>query len=169
MARDHARLQTAIWRQEDYRAHTVDAQWAYEALMSQEALTYAGVIDYRPGRIAALASDMTPPRVTRAIKSLEKSRHVIVDRQTEELLIRTYVRHDGVMDRENMGKAVGRALARVVSLHVQAAVIDELARLFGEKPALRGFVGIADLYPDVMDRVTAMSSTMPFPMASGGA
>jgi hypothetical protein len=159
-------MQTALWHGEDWRALSTDAQWAYHALCEADALSYAGVIDYRPGRLAALAKDMTTRRVETAVKALEKTRHLIVDRGTEELLVRTYVRHDGVLDRRNMGKAVGRALARVVSLDLRTAVIVELGRHYGEKPRLEGWNGLAELYPDVMDRITAMASTIPFPIAS---
>lgn len=166
MARDHARMQTKLWHKEDWRALTVDAQWTYEMLCQNDALSYVGVIDYRPGRFAVLAEDQTTRRITAAIKLLERGRWALVDRQTEELLVRTYVRHDGVMDRANMGKAVGRALARVVSLDLRHAILSELAHHYGKKPTLTGWAGLAELYPDVMDRVSEMASTMPFPMPS---
>lgn len=169
MARDHARILTAIWRDEDFRALTVDQQHTYLAVVSQQALTYAGVLDYRPGRLAALAKDNTPARVAKAVKSLERPRFLLVDRETEELLARSYVRHDGVMNRLNMGKAVARAVDEIVSLPLRRAVLEELARLYGDKPALMGWGGFAELNPDAMDTVTAMASTIPFPMASPNA
>lgn len=170
MARDHARMQTALWRPEsDFRSLTVDAQWAYELLCQQDGLSYAGIIDYRPGRFAALAKDATPAKVKLAIRKLEGARFVVVDRDTEELLVRSYVRHDGVMDRTNMGKAVGRALLRVTSTKLHGAILSELARLYADKPTLAGFIGFADVCPDAMERVSAMSSTMPLPITSGKA
>lgn len=166
MARDHARIQTAIWRDHDWRGLTFEAQWTYQAIASQEGLSYAGIIDYRPGRIAALASNLTGKKIEAAVKLLESERFVIVDRLTEELLVRSYVRHDGVMDRANMGKAVARALAKVTSLDLREAVLTELARLKRERPGLSGFVGFGDLDPDGIARIESMQSTIPFPMAS---
>lgn len=166
MARDHARIQTARNRDEDWRSLPWEAQWTYDQILCQEALSYAGIIDYRAGRIASLSANATPKKVEAAITALEAARFVVVDRMTEELLVRSYVRHDGVMDRANMGKAVGRALAKVVSMDLRQAVITELARHFGERPALAGWHGLRDLYPDVMERVEAMASTIPFPMQS---
>ena len=166
MARDHARIQTARWRNEDWRGLTPDAQWTYDTLLTQEALSYAGVLDYRAGRVASLAKGMTSRRVDAAVRVLEDGRFVVVDRMTEELLVRTYVRHDGVLDRSNMGKAVARALVKVVSLELRHAVIAELARHYIDKPLLSGWVGFRELNPDDMDRVTAMASTMPLPIAS---
>ncbi|WP_310962130.1 hypothetical protein [Nocardioides terrisoli] len=167
MARDHARILTAIWRDPDFRALDVGGQHAYLALVSQEALTYAGVLDYRPGRIAALSKGNTASKVERAIRSLAAARFVVLDEQTEELLARTYVRYDGVMDRVNMGKAVGRAIDKIVSLNLRAAVLTELGRHYAEKPTLAGWDGLAEVNADAMNHVTAMASTIPLPMASG--
>lgn len=165
MPRDHARIQTAIWNDEDWRDVSLEAQWVYTALTSQSALTYAGVIDYRPGRIAALAKGLTSRKVEAAVTQLEADRFVVVDRLTEELLVRTYVRHDGVLDRANMGKAVARAFAKVVSLDLRHAITTELARHYGDSPSLAGWHGIRDLDPDLMARVEAMASTIPLPIA----
>lgn len=166
MARDHARIKTSIWRDNDWRDLPWDAQWLYEAMATQEALSYVGVLDWRPGRLAALSKGNTAARVEKAAKALEAARFIVIDRMTEEALIRTYVRHDGVLDRVNMGKAAGRALAKVVSLDLRHAILTEMARLYEEDPRLSGWVGLADLFPDDMEAVKAMSSTIPFPMAS---
>lgn len=166
MARDHARIQTAIWNDLEWRGLNLEAQWAYKAIASQEALSYAGVIDYRPGRIAALAKGCTARKVEAAVKTLEADRFVVVDRLTEELLVRTYVRHDGVMDRANMGKAVARAFTKVVSLDLRDAVLAELARHYADHPNLAGFVGFRELNPDGMAQIAAMASAIPSAMAS---
>lgn len=165
MARDHARIKTAIWRDEDWRALTPDAQWLYQAMTSQQALTYVGVLDWRPGRFAALAHGMTTRRVEKAAAELVARRFVVVDEQTEEALVRTYVRHDGVLDRANMGKAVARALQNVISMKIRQAILIELGRIYEESPRLAGWAGIADLFPDVMTDVTSMASVMPLPFA----
>lgn len=165
MARDHARILTAIWRDEDFRALPPDAQHVYFTAISQQALSYAGVIDWRPSRLAALARDNTSRKVQAAVTKLERRRFVVVDRDTEELLIRSYVRHDGVLDRTNMGKACARALDRVVSLRLVGCLYDELGRLYASRPDLAGWAGFADINPDAFDRVCAMSSTIPLPMA----
>lgn len=167
MARDHARFLTAIWRDEDFRALSIAAQHAYFTLVSQEELSYAGRLDYRPGRIAALAKDNTPAKVTAAVKVLEGTRFVVVDRDTEELLVRTFVRHDGIIDRVNMGKALGRAMVKIVSTQLRRALLAELGRLYEDKPNAPGWIGLRELYPAEFDLVTAMASTIPLPIASG--
>lgn len=161
MARDHARMQTARWAKEDWRDLRWEAQWAYDAIVSQQALTYVGVLDYRPGRLAVLADGATTRKVEQAVAQLEAARYVVIDRQTEELLIRTYVRHDGVLDRVNMGKAVARAFAKVISLELRQAILAELARHYREHPSLAGWHGIKELSPDVMTSIHDVASLFP--------
>lgn len=167
MPRDHARIQTARWRDSDWRGLTVDAQWTYDAVLSQEGISYVGVLDYFPGRIADLAAGMTAKRVESAVKLLESERFVILDRNTQELCARTFVRHDGVLARVNMGKAMGRALARVVSMDVRSAVIDELAKCYRDDMKAAGWQGFAELFPDDFGVVIERASQMSLRIASG--
>ena len=171
MPRDHARILTARQRDRDWRSLTVDAQWTYDQVLTAEGLSYVGVIDYFPGRLSALASNMTARRVDAAVKELEAAHFVILDRDTAELCARTFVRHDGVLARVNMGKAMGRALAKVVSLPIRDAILLELAKCHQAEPKAAGWVGLRDLFPDDYAAVEAMASTKPLriasPMASG--
>lgn len=160
MARDHARIQTRIWNDRDFRDLTRDAQHMYFTLTSQPALSYCGVMDWWPGRLAQLAKDSDEATVYAAVKELLDGRFVLLDAETSELLIRTYVRHDKVLERVNMGKACGRALERVVSLELRDAVIQELARLYKDDKTLLGFQGIKALYPTEYQTVTSMALAM---------
>lgn len=168
MARDHARIQVGIWNDDDFRALDVAGQHAYFLLASQARLSYCGVIDYIPGRFAVLSDGNTESRIRAAVKTLEKRRFVVVDRKTHEALVRSYVRHDGVMDRANMGKAVARAFANVVSTSLRDAVLTELGRLYAASPTLHGWVGFREIDPVAFEMTTAMASTIPLPLESGG-
>ena len=147
MARDHARIQCAIWDDPDFVSLSSGAQHAYMLLTSHSKLSYCGVMIYAPGVLADLASDLTEGKVKRAIKTLEADEYVRIDPRTHELLVRSYVRHDGVLDRVNMGKAVASALSRVVSEGLRAVVLAELARLYKQKPDLSGWIGFAESDP----------------------
>lgn len=161
MARDHARIQTRIWSDRDFRKLSRGAQHMYFTLTSQPTLSYCGVMDWWPGRLAQLASDADEPCVFAAVQTLIENAYVELDPETSELLIRSYVRHDRVLERANMGKAVGRALEKVVSLDLRDTVIHELARLHKESPRLPGFAGLKELYPTEYQLVTSMALAMP--------
>lgn len=160
MARDHARMQTALWRVEDWNQLTVAAQHAYQMLCQQPHLSYCGHLTYAPATLADLASDLTEAKVRRAVKELEAGRWVLTDAKTHELLIRTYVRHDGVLDRSNMGHAVGTAWERVVSEHLRHAVAHEMGRHMREHPELAGWVGLRKASPMAWDMACAMAQGM---------
>lgn len=160
MARNFARIYTRIWHDPEFRALTVEAQHAYFAALSYPELSYVGVMDYMPKRLAALSSGGTERKMTTALNKLETARFILIDRASEELVIRSFARHDGVLERRNMGKATARAFGKVISLDIRSAVISELARLRTESPALPGWHGFAEINADAMAEVDAMASGM---------
>ena len=167
MARDHARIQVARWHDDDFRALQPDAQHMYDTILSQPGLSYAGVLDYIPSRLATLAKGNSAKRVTVSVEKLVVARFVVVDEATAELLIRSFVRHDGVLARTNMGKAVARAFGRIMSPKLRSAVVDELARAYNEGESHSGLSGFADINPDAMADVIERAERIASPMASG--
>ncbi len=168
MARDHVRMQLAIWDNDDFKALDGASQNAYWTLCTQKRLSYAGVLDYFPSRVATLSSDGTEPKVRAAVRRLEKTRFVVLDKQTHELLIRTYIKHDRVLERSNMGKACARALGLVVSPLIRDAILTELGNLMSQQPNLAGWIGFKEQSPEAFAIACEMASTMPFAMPSEG-
>ena len=160
MARDHARILTAIWADPEWRALTMSAQHAYLTILSQPRLSYCGVLDYLPGRLAVLTEDVTDAKIRAAVKRLAAARFVLVDESTQELLVRSYVRYDGVLDRPNMGKATAVALQRVVSQPIRAALLNELARYHSASPNLTGWIGFKDKAPNDYADLCGIASVM---------
>lgn len=160
MPRDHARFQTRVWKDRDWRGLTVAAQHMYWTLCAQPTLSYCGAMDWWPGRLATLAKDADEAAVFAAVKELLDADYVLLDAETNEILVRSYVRHDRVLERANMGKAMGRALEQVVSLDLHDAVIRELARLYKDDKTLPGFAGFKELYPTEFKIVTSMALGM---------
>jgi hypothetical protein len=164
MARTHARLWTTVWHDPAFLALDVPAQHTYMTLISQPGLSYAGVLTWLPSRYATLARGNTGTRVQGAVKTLERARFVVVDTKTAELLIRSYVRHDGVLDRPNMGKAVGTAINTIVSPKIRDGVTRELARYMGERPDLPGWIGLKETCPMAYEIASSMESDIALPM-----
>lgn len=148
MARTHGRIYVSIWDDPDFIALKRDEQHAYFVLMSNKGLSRCGVIDYIPSRFEGLSTDLTAAKFRVAVAGLQRSRFVIIDDHTQELLLRSHVRHDGVFDRANMGKAVGTAYEAVVSRSIRRAIGDELARLMKEAMDLPGWAGLAITSPE---------------------
>ena len=160
MARDHARVKTSIWDDPDFLALRIVEQHAYLMLMSNKGLSRCGVITYIPSRFEDLAADLTPAKFKAATNGLVAARFLVLDKRTQELLLRSYVRHDGVFDRENMGKAVGTAFEATVSRKIRDAIGDELARLMADRPDLPGWKGLAATSPVAHAMASRMESRM---------
>lgn len=161
MARDHARIKIHIWDDPDFLALKASEQHAYFTMMSNKGLSRCGVLDNLPSRFVRLASDMTKPRWRTAVDGLAAARFVVIDEATEELLLRSYVRHDGVLDRVNMGKATGTAFEAVVSDALRRSIGDELARLMRHAPDLPGWKGLAETSPNAYRMASAIESRKP--------
>lgn len=126
MARDHARIQCAIWRDAEFTSLSKDAQRIYMLLLSQPNLSLCGRLDYTPGRWANLADDETIVEVVCAIDELETHQFVLVDEDAAEIIIRSFVRHDGVCDAANLIQAMWKAWAGMFSDTLRQAVVQEL-------------------------------------------
>lgn len=160
MARNHARILTKIWQDPDFRALTVDAQHAYFAVVSSPALSYVGVMDYIPQRIAGLALGHTERRAKAALELLDASRFLVVDKSTAEMCVRSLVRHDRILERINMGKATARAFGKVTSLCIRDTLINELGRVYATDRNMAGWTGFKEIDPDAMADVIDAASRM---------
>lgn len=142
MPRDHARIQTAIWSDPDFRQLPERAQRMYFVVLSQPRLNYCGVLDYMPTRLAKFSADSTPKTVGNAVSILENRGFVLVDPDTSELLVRSFVRHDGLLDSPNVTKAMVKDYWAVLSDDIKKAVVEELSRAYQEDSALKGWKGL---------------------------
>lgn len=139
MARDHANLRIDIWADEDYVDLLSTGQWLYYRLLTHETLSYCGVVDWRPGRIAASARDLTATDVEMFAAELEERDFLVIDRSTEEALVRSFVKHDGLMDKWNLAEAVARTFTGVASQQLRGVIVNELTRLQVKRPEYRGW------------------------------
>lgn len=139
MANDYARVTRSIWTNDDFQALPQAAQWLYFRLLTSPTITYAGVTDWRPVRIAATSEGLDANAVEAASVELEQHLFTLVDRTTEEALIRTYIRHDGMMRQPNMMAVLARAYASITSKPLRGVVVHELQRLRESDPTLRGW------------------------------
>jgi hypothetical protein len=139
MARTHARLRLSMWSDEDFRDLPAESQWLYMLLLTSSALSYAGVTDWRPARIAPMAVDVSPARVEAAAVELEQNHYIVVDRDTEEVLVRSFIRNDGLMDQPNVAAAMVKAYIAMASRTLQAVVVHELKRLNKEDSTLKAW------------------------------
>lgn len=147
MANDHARIRRDIWGDEDWRGLTSSAQWLYTHLLTSPNLTFAGITDWRPPRIAALTAELAAGDVEAFAQELTVARFILPDVETEEVLIRSWVKHDGLLRSPNMTKALIKAHQGTASNILRAVLVDQLTRLLEAQEK-----GCWDLLDDLLGR-----------------
>ena len=158
MARDHARVHSAIWSDPDFRELAVPAQHMYILLLSQPRLTFVGILDYLPKRFAQLSAKATVRSVTSAIAALEERGYVIHDEEHEELLIRSFVRRDGLLKSPNVTKAMVTDFNTVGSSVLRDVLVEELRRSYDEAPEMKGWPAVQETAPALWSLITAKGS-----------
>jgi hypothetical protein len=129
VARSEARLLVEIWNDPDFRALSPGAQWTFMFLISQPDLTHDGVIALRETRWSGAAEGLTLTKLIADLDELDAARFIVVDRQEQELLIRSFIRRDKVYRQPNVLRAAADHLLTVTSFDIRLAVATELARI----------------------------------------
>lgn len=131
MPRDRrAVIGTAIWREDSILALTWSQQHAYFLVYTQADLNKCGVIAYRPKRWAGFAKNLTERQLRRDCEGMHKTRHTVLDEDYDELLVRTYVGHDGLLAQPLVVVAMVRDFQTVASPIIRLEVLRELRRLW---------------------------------------
>jgi hypothetical protein len=128
--RQYGKLLTSIWRDDDYTQLDTDPQWLYEHLISQPNIDTAGIVPLQVTKWAKGAADMTVDRVKAAARVLTDARYIVVDFRTEEVLVRTYIRHDiATAGSPKVLKGALNCALRVQSRDLRAVLFSEIRRL----------------------------------------
>lgn len=135
MARSHAKLSCQVWTDDDHRSLPIVAQWLYAYLLANPRLSLCGVMDVSLGRWARQAPDATQDALRDALAALEDVGHVWVDWDTEEMMFRTFTRHDLSPARWNKNLTAGfwRAWRGIESEDIRARVVLQVPRELWDK------------------------------------
>jgi hypothetical protein len=129
MARSFGRVLASIWDDQDFRALSPGAQRQYMFLISQPDLEHSGVIPLRPRRWAQSCASLAVEEIAADDAELAAARFVVVDEDTEELLVRSLIRRDEVWKQPNVFKSACRHAVRVKSAAIREVLAAELERL----------------------------------------
>lgn len=132
MARSHGRIKVEIWGDSDFRALSRHAQRAYFMLLSQPQINNCGVLPYIPKKWAKLAADETLAELTRTLAELHGSWFIVIDEDTDELLVRTFIHHDKISEQPNLEKAAKREYLTIESGRIRKVLADHYPDLFTE-------------------------------------
>lgn len=144
MAGDYARIKRSIWIDDDFLDRSPVAQWLYFHLLTSD-LSLAGVADWRPKRVVPKAAGLTLDLVEAAAREMEDELYLIIDEDTEEVLVRSFIRHDGLLKQPKMGVAVAKAYGSIASRNLRSILVHELQRLQYDEPKLNGWDSLSDI------------------------
>ncbi|WP_037183795.1 hypothetical protein [Rhodococcoides fascians] len=129
MPRDHGRVLCRIWTDPKFLARSESAQRMYMLLLSQPTVNNAGVQPLLVGKWARKGPTGDEDDVRKSLTELEEHGYIVTDTDTEELLIRSFIRNDGGMKhRYIMKNALGCAEA-IESALLRRVLARELRRL----------------------------------------
>jgi len=142
MARAHALILTSIWEDEQFlRLHPLP-QRLYLFLLSQANLSRAGLLPLTLKRWARRAAGLTVADLEAQLAVLEDARFIVLDEETEELLIRTMLKGDGIYRQPNIMAAAVSASAELSSVKLRRALLIEAERLplteLSDEPSAKG-------------------------------
>ena len=129
MARNHGRVYAAIWLDPTFTALSVGPQRLYMFLLSQPNMSHLGVLPLTERRWLRAVDGYTHDSIEADIKALVATRFVVVDEDTEELLVRTLFRNDNVYKQPNTLKAAISSVPAIVSQGIRTTLRDEVARV----------------------------------------
>jgi hypothetical protein len=174
MARGHGRILTSIWEDTDFLSLDEREQRLYLFLISQPNLNHAGLLDLTLRRWSRKAHGLTVSELEKHLGRLEDACFIVVDDDTEELLIRSFVRNDGVWRMPKvMGAMVSGAL-EISSKKLQRALLAEIDRipleeLSGDPTKLRNGTEGPSIRQQVADHINILRNAFgtPDPDPSG--
>lgn len=136
MPRDRATINIDIWSDADFRDLTAPAQSLYFKLTTHGKLDYCGCVEFHPGRLAAMSREMTSGDVMIAAQELSDKWFCVFDQTTDEVLVRSFIRHDGVMRQPRLAVSMAKAYGAIASNKIRAVLVHELQRFRKQNPDL---------------------------------
>lgn len=131
MPRSEARLFNAIWKDSEWRAFSVSARHMYAFLLTQDDLTHCGLIPLREARWARLTG-LTVAAIRADLQVLAEVQWAVVDRDTDELLVRSLVRRDKVLLQPLLWVPFSISALSIESALLRAVLLGELVRCRSE-------------------------------------
>lgn len=129
MPRTEARIQTSIWRDEEWRPMAPTAKLTYLSILSQPTLNLCGVIDFTPKNWAS-SIGISKGALTSSLVALAKARFTVVDEDTEELWVRTLIKNDGVLTKPYVIAAMTKDYLTIRSNCIRGSLLDSLGEGF---------------------------------------
>ena len=143
--RQYALIHRAILDDPSWRCLTRSQQNLYLLLLLKLSTNLCGVVDWRPKKLAVNASDMTVETIEADAVVLEKKLYIVRDEDTDEVLIRSFLRNDAPLKSSKTAIAVRSSYTDTASSKLRGVIVFELQRLYKEQRDWQGWDQVRDL------------------------
>ena len=143
--RQYALIHRAILDDPIWRCLTRSQQNLYLLLLLKLSTNLCGVVDWRPKKLAVNASDMTVETIEADAVVLEKKLYIVRDEDTDEVLIRSFLRNDAPLKSSKTAIAVRSSYTDTASSKLRGVIVFELQRLYKEQRDWQGWDQVRDL------------------------
>lgn len=139
MARDYSKTNFGLWQDADWRSLPWPAQHVYKMFWEHPGLSYCGVVDWRPLKMLGWGQGWDKDFFLEVTDCLRARYFLVVDEETEECLVRSWVRWDGLMKQPRLATSFTKAYAEAGSVTLRGVVVDEMKKLHEREPDLAGW------------------------------
>ncbi|RRQ26294.1 hypothetical protein DK926_18785 [Rhodococcus sp. Eu-32] len=129
MAREFGKLWFVMFQDDDFCAQPLLDKMVYVALLGLPSVNYAGLTPLSMKRLKKACAPATELEIKAALVRLERKRYVFTDSESEEQLIRTFIRNDEVWKQPNMMISALRSAGLVESRKLASVLSEELDRV----------------------------------------
>lgn len=129
MARSYANIVTAIWQDTEFRKLIPEDQQGFLLVITQPNISAAGMLPLTLRRWAGMSSGTTVADVRARLERLQGARFLLIDEETEEVLVRTFVVHDKGYSNPKRRPAILDAGRDIVSVRLRLALAAEFERV----------------------------------------
>lgn len=143
--RQYALIHRAILDDPSWRCLTRSQQNLYLLLLLKLSTNLCGIVDWRPKKLAVNASDMTVETIEADAVVLEKKLYIVRDEDTDEVLIRSFLRNDTPLKSSKTAIAVRSSYTDTASSKLRGVIVFELQRLYREQRDWQGWDQVRDL------------------------
>ena len=143
--RQYALIHRAILDDPSWRCLTRSQQNLYLLLLLKLSTNLCGIVDWRPKKLAVNASDMTVETIEADAVVLEKKLYIVRDEDTDEVLIRSFLRNDAPLKCSKTAIAVRSSYTDTASSKLRGVIVFELQRLYREQRDWQGWDQVRDL------------------------
>jgi hypothetical protein len=129
MPREHGRLRVSINQDEDFTDLRPLEQWLYARLLARADINQAGVLPLNLRKWARMSNHIEPVEVRGIADGLATRRFLILDYDTDEALVRTFIRNDDVWKQPHVLMSACASAMAVESPAIRDHLAVEIAKV----------------------------------------